>query len=259
MPVCIIVDTQSDTNRGLSSIMVKAMMSQHIEALRNLYLRFKHECFIACGIAVFGVVYFYPLNRNLLYLSFLGVTYVMFSISFTRFRTMLAALAVFAVLAAIPVNIPKEKFVKLEPDQSQLINGNYYVQLKPGEVWQYNFQVTDIEKHQRECGGNLQGMLVIDGINLSGLEVNIGGYSSLGTDTHLERTYDMDQVLIFLDDNVSGEFAVHLRLKAGASPMIRLGPEAHGFDIYRDAVWLEFKNEQCSVLYHAQRRVIPAQ
>jgi len=236
------------------------MIIRIIDALRNISLRFRHECFVISGIAVFGAIYLFSLNRNLLYLSLLWVIYIISSALFTRFKEMLVGLVVCVFLVVAPVNIPGVKFVDPAP-YTETINQGYvmhYALPKSLEIWQYVFQVDEIEHHQLECGGNLQGRLLIDGLDLSGLEISLGGNASAGSTQQIIK-YAIEEIQIPLDVSASGRVVISLRVKMGTSPKIFLGPEAHGFDVYSDAVWLEFKNERCSVLYHAQRRVIPAE
>lgn len=236
------------------------MMLRNIDALRNISLRFRYECFVILGTIVFVSIYIFSLNRNLLYLSFLGAFYIFSSALFTRFREMFIGLAMCVFLGVAPANIPGVKFIDPAPNTVTFIE-NYqvrYASLNPLEIWQYVFPVNGLERHQMECGGNLQGRLLIDGIDLSGLEINIGGDASAGSAQIIPK-YVLDHIQMPITIGVSREVVVLLNARTGMSPKIYLGPEAHGFDIYSDAVWLEFKNEQCAVLYHAQRRVIPAQ
>lgn len=234
------------------------MMLQNIESFQKLCLRFQHECSIICGVASIGVIYIFSFNRNILYLSFLWAIYTISSALFTHFKTVLVGLAILVFLAIYPINIPKGEFIK--PTQNRVdFKDYYYTRPKPSKVWQYTFQVKNIEKHQRECGGKLQGNLIIEGIDLLGLEIVIEGNIFSNADKYIQQKYQLEQIQIPLEKNSSREIVVSLHPKTGASPLINLGAESHEFDIYSDAVWLEFKNNQCSVLYHAQRHVIPWQ
>lgn len=236
-------------------------MLSNIDGLRSVFLRYRHGCIVASGIAVFVSIYLFSFNRNLLYLSFLLAFYILSSALFTRFREIIVVLAVCALLGAVPVNVPDAKFIKPVPDQ-EIISQSYQDQfgrLQPLEAWVYVFEVYDLDKYQLECGGDLQGRLYIDGLDLDGLDIRIEGVASVGSAQILPKNAS-DQIQLPITVETSGRVIVILNARTGMQPKIYLGPEANGFDIYSDAVWLDFRNENCAVLYHAQRRVIiPAQ
>jgi hypothetical protein len=235
------------------------MKPPNIDMLRKACERFQRECFIASGIAAFGTIYLFSFNRNILYLGLLAATYIVSSAFFTSPRIMLVVLASFAFLAASPAGIPKATFIK--PSKGyRFIKGNYYEQPGPGGTWQYKFQVSRLEQYQLECGGALQGSLIIDGRDLDGFVIDFGsGGYSIKDGILVDKGLNAQHLSIPLEKDISGEFVVSLRRKTDAPARIFIGAETDGSDIYSDAVWLEFKNERCSVLYHAKRQVVPAQ
>lgn len=209
---------------------------------------------IALGSAMFCAVYLFSLNRNVLYLGFLAAGYIVLSALVTRYATMLVGLVFFAFLAMFPGKVPKAKFV--EPaEKRENFRGIYSYATPPSSgAWQYEFDVVRLEEHRRECGGTLRGNLVIDGFALDGLKLEAGGRS---VDTASpNRFYAGQQLLEPLDEKVSGKVLVALQRKPGTSTWINVGTEAHGSRIYSDAVWLEFRNERCAILYHARRRPV---
>lgn len=237
------------------------MKLPNVDALQKTLLRFHSECAIICGAAALVAIYAFSLNRNVLYLSLLGATYILFSALFTRFRFTLIGLAILVILAATPADVPKTIFVKPD-DGRQFVNGYFYNQPKPAEQWQYTFHVENLAAHQRECGGNLTGNLIVNGFNLNGFIVTLEGQAlpamQVTTLKKSKAAVTVEQALIPLDKNILGNFTVSFQLKPTASSWIFIGPETDGLDIYSDAVWIEFKNEQCSVLYHAQRQTLPS-
>lgn len=55
----------------------------------------------------------------------------------------------------------------------------------------------------------------------------------------------------------AGPLTVSLSGASGTAPKIYHGPEVHGFEVYGDAVWLEFTGERGRFIYEAKRGGAP--
>jgi hypothetical protein len=211
---------------------------------------------IAIGLAVLWAAYLFSLNRNVLYLGFLAASYIVACVFFRHYMAVAMGLGLLAFLAVFPVKIPPATFIE-PPAKREDIDGTWAFVAPPiSGAWEYPFEVRDLEKHRRECGGTLRGNLVINGFRLRGLVVDAGGKAI--PSVRPQRFFAGQQLQLPLDEEIAGKFVVKLKARPEGSPRISLGTEAHGSTIYGDAVWIEFRNERCVVLYHARRRALPA-
>ena len=221
-------------------------------ASRSLLYGFRREASLGIrlggGAAAWVAIYAAGINRNVLYLAILGATYLIFSLFTRRCWSGLLVFGAFAYLACVPAAIPPAGFIEPvphgPPDSPELS------MLEPGEQWTYHFVLQDLGRYQTPEG--LRGYLNIDGVDLADLRIQIQGQ----TLAHLPPPvikYWREHLSIPVEGGDGAELVVRLSSRPGSHPRIFCGPEVHGFKIYSDAVWLEFLNEQTSVLYHAQR------
>jgi hypothetical protein len=123
-----------------------------------------------------------------------------------------------------------------------------------GETWTYQFTVGDLVGHSE--GAAPAGYLYIDGRNLSGLVIGVQGRTLVGAGFCSKKS-GLDHVAIPLGNDTANTLEVTLRGMPQSTPRIFHGPEVHGFDVYSDAVWLEFTRNEDRMIYHAKRAVAP--
>jgi hypothetical protein len=206
----------------------------------------------ACGICVLSILAL-GINRNVLYLSMLFACFVLLSAAIRGPIGMLAALGGLVFLGGLVVETPGLKFV--DPAPYEQAREAPFARIPAGQEWVYTFRIVDLDQHTRECGP-LSKALVVDGLDLANLEIEARGVGPTGSIEHLKK-YGLDHVRLTMTVEDGKEVTVGLRSPSDLRPRIHTGPEGYGRSMFGDAVWLEFVNDRCSVLYHAHRRVVP--
>ena len=125
------------------------------------------------------------------------------------------------------------------------------------EQWNYRFTLRGLDRHTARCG-HLQGMLFLDGENLNAATIDVVVDGAPASPPEFLRSNTLDQIRIAVALDGQPAVVVRLRPKPGQTPEIRVGPEALGSTIFSDAVFLELKNDNCTVLYQTLRDRQPA-
>ncbi len=197
--------------------------------------------------AALGAVYVLGLNRNPLYLSLLFALGALVSPCLTRRWLVVAGLGLCAYLAVVTVAVPD--LGKLYPAPRNIPGAEriWCVPIGPGETWTYRFKVDGLERYPGAVG-----RLYVDGRDLSGLTVGIGS-RSFSAAAFLSPKEGMDHVSIPLEAIPNGTLVVSLRGTTARVPRIFRGTEVHGFNVYGDAVWLEFSRKLDRIIYESKR------
>lgn len=214
--------------------------------------RRSHRPWAALGIAcvVIGGVYLSGVNRNVLYLSMLFSAAVVMSVTLRRWWAILAGLAACAFLASVPAGVADLGPLYPAP-RDRPGTGNMWVNaIGDGETWTYRFA----PGASGEFGGDAgqAGFLYIDGRNLTGLVVRLQGRTLVGS-ACCGKKNGFDHLAIPLGEVRAGPLTVSLSGSPGTAPKIYHGPEVHGFEVYGDAVWLEFTGDRGRLIYEAKR------
>lgn len=195
------------------------------------------------------------INLNLLYLLLLLSIYVWLAAAVTRVRTAVLLFALLAFLALVPQKIQIPAFQDPAPvDDDQM----YTATIPEGQTWWYTFTLTGLEGHLARCGP-LPGTLYIGGdrLNESTIGVRLDG-TTMTKAPHFSRVNGLDQMQVVPSLDGVHRFSVGLTPMPNRKPGIRLGPETDGKIVYSDSVFLELKNDNCTILYETLRRVEPS-
>jgi len=195
-------------------------------------------------------VYVLGINRNLLYLSMLFSVLVMLSAVLRRWWTLLLGLGVCAYLSIAQANVEDLGVLYPAPRDIPGAENMWVAGIGEGQTWTYRFTLGD--PGRRGEGANPSGFLYIDGRGLSNLVVSVQGRDLAGS-SFCSKKNGLDHLAIPLEIESARSLVVSLRGLPGANPRIFQGPEVHGFNVYRDAVWLEFTGNAVRAIYHAQR------
>lgn len=127
--------------------------------------------------------------------------------------------------------------------------------LPDNEQWRYTFSLRDLASHVDECGA-MPATIYIDGGQLSAdtIEVQVDGVKT--EPPRFVKSNGLDQIQLGADVSHASTVSVLLRSRPGTTPAIRVGPETLGAAIYSDAVFVELKNERCTVLYQTRRETL---
>jgi hypothetical protein len=203
---------------------------------------------LGAGVGAWAVIYLSGINRNALYLSMLGSAYFILSLLTRRWWSSGLVFGACAYLACFPAEIPQVQFI--EPNPHGPSDSPELSEVGRDAQWSYRFVLSDMGKDQ--AAGGLKGFLNIDGVALEDLKIEVQG-RLLQDLPPTSIKYWREHLSIPVECGNAGEVVVTLRAGSSPYPRIFCGPEVHGLGIYSDAVWLEFANEQTSVLYHAKR------
>jgi hypothetical protein len=216
-----------------------------------------HRPWAALGTAcaILGGAYLTGINRNLLYLSLLFSAAVVMSVALRRWWTVMAGLAACAFLASVPAKVADLGPLYPAPRDRPGTENMWVSAIGQGATWTYRFTPGGSGKFAG--GAGLAGFLYIDGRNLSGLVVRFRGGTLMGS-AYCAKKNGFDHVAIPLGDDEAGPLTVSLSGAPGTVPKIYHGPEVHGFDVYGDAVWLEFTGDKGRFIYEAKRSEAPS-
>jgi hypothetical protein len=194
-----------------------------------------------------GAVYLLGLNRNPLYLSLLFALAVLLVPCMTRGWVVLAGLVLWAYLAVAPVAVPD--LGKLYPAPRDIPGADriWCVPIPPGVAWTYRFKLDGLERFPGAVG-----RLYVDGRGLSGLAVGIGGRTFKAA-AFISAKEGMDHVAIPLEPGPNGIVLVSLQATVGQVPRLFRGTEVHGYNVYGDAVWLEFSRKRDRIIFESKR------
>ena len=208
---------------------------------------------VVLALAILGAAYLSGMNRNLLYLSMLFSVAIVMSAASRRWWTVSVGLGVCAFMACVPARIPELGTLYPAPRDRPGAENMWIAPIREGEAWDYQFTLGGLGR----ISGNadLAGYLYIDGRNLSGLVVRVQGETLEGAPFCAKKN-GFDHIAIPLRNEKAGVLTVTLRGAQGEHPKIFHGPEVHGFDVYGDAVWLEFTSGQDRMIYEAKRSVV---
>jgi hypothetical protein len=202
------------------------------------------------GGVIIGAVYLAGLNRNLLYLSMLLSASVMISVFLRQWWTLSLGVGACAYLAIVPARVAEFGAFYPAPRNIPGAENMWVTPMGEGETWSYQFTLGKLKKSDE--GPNPNGYLYIDGRNLSGLVVSVQGRILNGS-AFCSKKNGIDHIAIPLENERAASLTVSLRGMPRAAPKIFHGPEVHGFNVYGDAVWLEFTSKQVRGIYHAKR------
>lgn len=201
---------------------------------------------VVLGAAILGLVYASGVNRNALELSLLFSACVILSAVVTRAWSEALLLGACAYLASVPVRVPDLGPLYPAPRNVPGKEGLWVTPMGRGETWTYPFELVGLG------AGGAAGHLYVDGRDLSGLVVTVQG-KTLSASAYSAKKNGLDHIAIPLDCGSPGPLVVSLSALPGAAPRIFHGPEVHGFDVYGDAVWLEFDRGADRFIYQAKR------
>jgi len=210
-----------------------------------------HGPWLPAGLAlgVLGGASLLGINRNLLYLSLLLSAGVILSFLLTRRWTAAVGLGACAYLGLVPAGVEDLGALYPAPRDIPGAENMWVSPVRDGETWTYRFTLGAPEGRAEGAG---PGHLYIDGRGLSDLVVSVQGKTLMGS-AFCSRKNGLDHLAIPLEGERSQGLTVSLWGARGATPRIFHGPEAHGFNLYGDAVWLEFEGGGVRAVYHAQR------
>ncbi len=207
---------------------------------------------VGLGAVTLGGFYVLNANRNLLYLSMLFSAAVMMSVVLRRWWTIVLGLGICAFLAGVPARVADLGPLYPAPRDRPGTENMWVSAIKQGETWVYRFAPGDLGI---AGGAGPAGILYIDGRNLSGLVVDVQG-RTVNASAFCGKKNGFDHVAIPLAGEGTSAFTVSLRGMPRTTPKIYHGPEAHGFEVYGDAVWLEFTGDRGRIICEAQRTVV---
>ncbi len=205
---------------------------------------------LGVGGAALLAVYLAGVNRNLLYLSMLLSVAAMVSVLFSRWWSVLLGLCACVYLACVPARVEDLGALYPAPRNIPGAEKMWVTEIGEGETWTYQFTLGDLARDGR--GAGMSGYLYVDGRNLSGLEIEMLG-KTLNGSAYCGKKSGIDHVAIPLQIGTDSALTVSLRGDPGAHARIFHGPEVHGFDVYGDAVWLEFTGDRDRLIFHAKR------
>jgi hypothetical protein len=207
---------------------------------------------LAAGVAAasLAVLYFSGANRNLLYLSLWAAGVVSLAPFVRRPWVAVGGTVIGLYLAAISSRVPAIVFV--DPAHYDPSKSLHVDRIGDGQTWDYHFKLRNPVELRNEAA--LVGYLNIDGLRLSEMEITIQG-QPISTNVPHTNKYGLDHLAIPVTFPLSSDVTVSLGARPNGSPQIYVGPESHGFDIYSDAVWLEFEGGHRRVIYQAKRSV----
>ena len=200
--------------------------------------------------------YFLGLNRNLLYLSMLFSVLVIMTVILRRWWAVLLGLGACGYLAMASAKVEELRALFPAPRDIPGAEKLWATGIGEGETWSYRFALGD--PGRRGEGADPVGHLYIDGRGLSSLVVGVQGRILMASD-FCSKKNGLDHVAIPLGGGQATALTVSLRGMPRTIPRIFHGPEVHGFNEYRDAVWLEFDGNGIRAVYHAQRAVAEAE
>jgi hypothetical protein len=209
---------------------------------------------IGAGVLVIGIAKLSHLNENMLFLSIVLALYAWIAIS-ARPRALVVPLAAMLPLVLVPVKVPSPAFI--EP--ARIDDEQWWSARLPARgSWQYAFTLRDIERHVAECGA-MDGHVYIDGDGLTAASVTVDvAGTTLAEPPRFVKANTLDQIQLTPRTDGVAAFSVRLTAAAGHHPSIRIGPEVQRDAVFSDAVFLEFRNANCAVLYHARRVEVAA-
>jgi hypothetical protein len=213
----------------------------------------RHAVVIALGALVVVLPYLLEYNDNQVFLLLVLVSYVTIAVVLRRTAARAVLLAVCIILAWFPAEIPEAKMVDPGP-----VDRNQFTQTIPLQRrWRYTFTLRDIAQRHPECGQYpASGIVYVDGTGLdeANLRLEIEGAKWLKP-PELVKSGSLDQLRLTPDLAGVREFSIMLSAKPGGSPALRLGPESSGMIIYSDSVFLEFKDDKCTVIHETRRAI----
>lgn len=197
--------------------------------------------------AALGCLWVFGLNRNIFYLLF-TLSCALIVIAIVRNRR-LRAIVCFALVAAASITVaaPVPPVVNVKN-----VDGKAYRELTAGQQLEFRFPLTDIEARRRECG-DLEGYIMIVGLNLGSLDIKVNGSESPNV---LVRPVHERFVAWASLPAIAGD-SIEVTLHAKDAVSIFQGPEVSERTAYPDAVYLLFKNRRCHVTYHARLASLP--
>jgi len=210
---------------------------------------------VVLGAVALGAAYLIGENRNLLYLSLLLAAAVIVSLALRRWWTVLLGLGACAYIACVPAEVRDLGALYPAPRDIPGAENMWVTGIGPDETWTYRFTVGDLGKPVG--GADPNGLLYIDGRNLANLVVSVQERTVRGSAFSVKKN-GLDHVAIPLGPVRAGVVTVELRGSPSGLPKIFHGPEVHGLEVYRDAVWLEFTAGGNRSVYHAQRSPAPS-
>jgi len=213
-----------------------------------------HRPWLLVGLsgAILGAVFLSGVNRNLLYLSMLYSATVMTSVLLRRWWAGLLGLGACAYLASVPATIADLGTLYPAPRDRPGAENMWVSGIKEGQTWTYRFELRGLGRAGEGSGPN--GFLYIDGHSLSDLVVCVQG-RRVDSSAFCSKKIFLDHIAIPLGAETAVALTVSLRGMARTSPRIFHGPEVHGFNVYGDAVWLEFDRNGDRLIYEAVRTV----
>lgn len=205
---------------------------------------------VAAATVLIWVVHTLGINHNLVFLLLLLSIYVSAAAAIARVRTLVATFACFAAIALTPYKIAVPAFI----DPAHVDDRRLFTATIPeGQIWRYTFTLSGLANHEARCG-QLPATVYMNGerLNASSVRVRIDGTTLMEPPSFLKGYYRDEIELRPKLDGVR-QFSVALSALPGATPAIRLGPEIHGTTVYSDAVYVQFKNANCTILYETFR------
>ncbi len=185
------------------------------------------------------------LNKNIFYFSAL-LAFFVFLVFVVRGKwAKLILFGAYAFLAFAPAHVR-------EPDTVRFRQALEFHAIEPDEIRSYQFRLIDLQKRRDECGP-FEKRVAIQGKRLDGLDVQLKGADIL--ERAVLPFYNMNRISIAFDPGDNESVEVRIRAHENATPVILLGPEfhrAHWKDVYPDAVYVVFENDNCRILYHAK-------
>ena len=203
---------------------------------------------VVISVMTLGVVHLSGRNQNLLLLSMLFAVQLILSLILSRVWLLVLGHGIILAIGCRPLGTRELHF--LEPSPHGPPDSPWYSVIPQGERWNYRFFLRDLATHGSK--EKLTGWLHINGIHLADLEISIQG-RPLVSQPPPKIPYTIEYLAIPIDSGNETEMRISLRAKPGTAPKIFCGPEVYGYNMYSDAVWLEFMNDRESVLYHAKR------
>jgi len=204
------------------------------------------------GGAALALIYLADVNRNILYLSMLLSVVILISAALRRRWAAFLGLGACAYLACVPAQVVDLGVLYPAPRNIPGAEKMWVTEIGDGARWTYKFALGD-QGRNGECAKR-SGYLYVDGRNLSGLEIEMQG-RTLNASAYCGKKSGIDHVAIPV--RIGSESVVAVTLSGDPRSRVRIfhGPEAHGFDVYGDAVWLEFTGDGDRLIFHAKRTV----
>jgi len=199
-----------------------------------------------------GVVYISGRNQNLILLSMLFAVQLILSLSLSRVWLLLLGFGIILAIACRPLGTRELHF--LEPLPHGPSDNPWYSVIPQDGQWNYRFFLRDLPTH--ESRERLTGWLHINGIHLADLDISIQGRSLISRPAP-KIPFTIEYLAIPIESGNETEMRISLRAKPGTAPKIFCGPEVYRHNMYSDAIWLEFRSDRESFLYHAQRTTVP--